>query len=375
MSWSFRIVRIAGTDVRIHVTFVLFLAWIGGAYYLSSGLEAAWDGVGLMLAVFLCVLLHEFGHAFAARAFGIRTPDITMLPIGGLARLERMPDKPSEELVVAVAGPAVNVVIAIVLIFVFGQQLHLQVLESLEDRSVPLLTKLAAVNVSLVLFNLIPAFPMDGGRVLRALLAMRMNHARATQIAARVGQGLAFLFGFAGLFGNPMLLFIALFVFLGASQEATAAQMKDLSAQLRVADAMVTQVLTLDDHATLDEAVEALLRTSQHEFPVVDDTGFVRGILTRDAMISALKRGSGATPVVDVMHRDLPFVRDYAPFEEAFSLMNTCGCPAIPVLDRHDRLVGLITPENIGELMLVQSLRKPGEIHTWRSNRRPPSSG
>lgn len=375
MSWSIRIARIAGTDVRLHITFILFLAWIGGASYMQGGAVAAQQGLGLMLSVFLCVLLHEFGHAFAARAYGIRTPDITMLPIGGLARLERMPDKPSEELVVALAGPAVNVVIALVLFGLLGSQAVVTAAEEFNDPRVPLLAKLALVNVTLVLFNLIPAFPMDGGRVLRALLAMKLSYARATQIAARVGQGLAFVFGFIGLFTSPIYIFIALFVYLGASQEATAAQMKDLSTQLRVSDAMVTQVLTLDDGATLDEAIEALLRTSQHEFPVVDDTGFVRGILTREAMISALKRTGSQTPVVDVMHRDTPFVRDYAPFEEAFSLMNTCHCPAIPVLDRRDRLVGLITPENIGELMLVQSLRKPGEIHTWRSTRRTPLSG
>src|SRR5206468_11477072 len=165
-------------------------------------------------------LLHEFGHALAARAFGIHTPDITLLPIGGVARLQRMPDQPWQELVVAIAGPLVNVVIAVVLIFVLGRHAPFEHLEDLQRPGVGMLAKLASVNISLVLFNLIPAFPMDGGRVLRSLLAMALPYSRATQIAAWIGEALAFVFGFVGLFTNPMLIFIAFFILLGAQQEA-----------------------------------------------------------------------------------------------------------------------------------------------------------
>src|SRR5437016_9212220 len=220
MRWSIKIARISGIEVRIHVTFLLFLAWIGFTYYQVGGSAAAAEGVLFILALFGCVLLHEFGHALAARAFGIRTPDITLLPIGGVARLQRMPDKPWQELAVAVAGPLVNVVIAAVLIFVLGRRAEFQSLQHLEQPGIEMLAKLASVNISLVLFNLIPAFPMDGGRVLRSVLAMTMNYARATQVAAWIGQGLAFVFGFIGLFSNPMLIFIAFFIFLGAQQEA-----------------------------------------------------------------------------------------------------------------------------------------------------------
>src|SRR3989441_7819706 len=243
-----------------------------------------------MLALFGCVLLHEFGHALAARGFGIRTPDITLLPIGGVARIQRMPDKPWQELAVAVAGPLVNVVIAAVLIFVLGRRAEFQYLQHPEQPGVEMLAKLASVNISLVLFNLIPAFPMDGGRVLRSLLAMTMNYARATQIAARIGQALAFVFGFVGVFANPMLIFIAFFIFLGAQQEAAVAQMRDLALNPPVSEAMMTRLLSLPQHATLDDAVEALLRTSQHEFPVVDEADRLLGLLTRDDMIAALKR-------------------------------------------------------------------------------------
>jgi Zn-dependent protease len=223
---SLKVASISGIDVRIHVTFLLFLAWIWLSYYRVAGLPGAVQGVLFILALFVCVLLHEFGHAFAARGFGITTPDITLLPIGGVARLSHIPDKPWQELVVAIAGPLVNVVIAAALIFVVHTSAALDQLEYLESPRFELLGKLAYVNIMLVLFNLIPAFPMDGGRVLRALLAMAMPYARATQIAAWIGQGLAVVFGILGLFGNPLLIFIAFFIFAGAQQEAAMARFR-----------------------------------------------------------------------------------------------------------------------------------------------------
>jgi len=210
--------------VRIHITFLLFLAWIWFSYYQVAGVDGAIQGVIFILILFACVLLHEFGHAFAARAFGIRTPDITLLAIGGVARLTRIPDKPWQELVVAIAGPLVNVVIAAVLIFVIRVSADLQPLEHLESPRFELLAKVASLNVMLVLFNLIPAFPMDGGRVLRSLLAMAMPYVRATQIAAWIGQGLAIVFAIYGFFGDPILIFIAFFIFVGAQQEVTMAR-------------------------------------------------------------------------------------------------------------------------------------------------------
>jgi Zn-dependent protease len=226
MRSSLKVASIFGIEVRIHLTFLLFLVWIWFSYYQVAGFAGAVQGVLFILALFACVLLHEFGHAFAARGFGIETPDITLLPIGGVARLSRIPDKPWQELVVAIAGPLVNVVIAGVLIFVIHTSASLEQLEYLENPRVELLAKLASVNVMLVLFNLIPAFPMDGGRVLRALLAMVMPYARATQIAAWIGQGLAVVFGIFGIFGNPLLIFIAFFIFVGAQQEVAMARWK-----------------------------------------------------------------------------------------------------------------------------------------------------
>lgn len=226
MRSSLKVASIFGIEVRIHLTFLLFLVWIWFSYYQVAGFAGAVQGVLFILALFACVLLHEFGHAFAARGFGIETPDITLLPIGGVARLSRIPDKPWQELVVAIAGPLVNVVIAGVLIFVIHTSATLEQIEYLENPRVELLAKLASVNVMLVLFNLIPAFPMDGGRVLRALLAMAMPYATATQIAAWIGQGLAVVFGIFGIFGNPLLIFIAFFIFVGAQQEVAMARWK-----------------------------------------------------------------------------------------------------------------------------------------------------
>ena len=351
MSWSIPIVRIAGIQLRIHVTFLLLIVWVA---------VASTSAAIFVLLLFLCVVLHEFGHALAAKAYGINTPDITLLPIGGVARLERIPEEPKQELVIAAAGPAVTAIIALSLFAVVAGR-------GAADLTGPIqgddwVVNIFKLNVFLLLFNLIPAFPMDGGRVLRALLATRMAYARATQVAATVGQAFAFLFGIIGLFGipglypaNPFLIFIALFVYLGASQEAALAQMRDVSRRFPVSSAMVREFRTLPQTATLQEAVDALLATSQHDFPVLDEGGNVAGILTRHDLIGALRKDDGSIHVGDVMRRDIPTVTTGTRFEEAFRIMQECNCPAVPVLDGMKRLVGLLTPENVSELMMVQS--------------------
>jgi len=347
MGWSLPIFRIAGIQLRIHVTFLLLIGWLAFGYYAEGGSAAAASRVLFILLLFVCVVLHEFGHAFAAKAFGINTPDITLLPIGGVARLERMPEKPTQELVIAV-----NVVIALGLFVAGGSQALLNP-STLEGGG--LIAQLLTINILLLLFNLLPAFPMDGGRVLRALLATRLSYARATQVAASIGQGFAFVFGFIGLIWNPFLIFIALFVYIGASQEAALAQMKDVSRRFPVSSAMVREFHTLPENATLQEAVDALLATSQHDFPVLDETGSVAGVLTRHDLIAALRKDDPQLRVGDVMRRDIPTVTTGTRFEEAFRIMQECNCPAVPVLDGMKRLVGLLTPENVTELMMIQS--------------------
>ena len=202
MSWSLNIGTIAGTAVRVHVTFLLFLGWIFAASWVAGGPPTAWQGLAFMVLLFACVVAHEFGHIFTARAFGVSTPDVTLLPIGGVARLERIPEAPSEEFLVAIAGPLVNVAIAIALIMLAGARVNAGDLYAVESPHTSMIDRLAAVNLFLAVFNMIPAFPMDGGRVLRAILASRMGYVRATEIAAFIGQGVAFALGFVGLFAN-----------------------------------------------------------------------------------------------------------------------------------------------------------------------------
>jgi len=350
MGWSIPIFRIAGIQLRIHVTFLLLIAWLAFTYYGSrQSPEAAFWAV-LILMLFVCVVLHEFGHALMAKAFGINTPDITLLPIGGVARLERMPEEPAQELAIAAAGPMVNVIIALGA-FAGGARFHYP--PTLEHGFI---SGVLTINVVLFLFNLLPAFQMDGGRVLRALLAIRIPYARATQVAANVGQGFAFVFGFYGLYQpNPFLVFIAFFVYIGASQEAALAQMRDISRRFPVSSAMVREFRTLGENATLEEAVDALLATSQHDFPVMAEGGSVAGLLTRHDLIAALRKNDPSLRVGDVMRRDIPTVTIGTRFEEAFRIMQECNCPAVQVLDRMKRLVGLLTSENVSELMMVQS--------------------
>ena len=366
MSWSINIGRIAGTAVRIHLTFLLFLGWIFLASWYSGGPQAAWSGLLFMVLLFACVLAHEFGHIFTARAFGVATPDVTLLPIGGVARLERIPEKPSEELLVALAGPAVNVVIAFVLMLFAGAKLDAQHLVAVESSRVAMIDRLAAVNLFLAVFNMIPAFPMDGGRVLRALLAIRLGHVRATEIAASIGQVVAFGLGFLGLFGNPLLIFIAIFVYLAASSEAQLVAMRAMSRDVPVNAAMMTQLARLAPEAHIDEAVDTLLRTSQSEFPVVDADGRLVGLLGRADMIRALKQLGPDAKVADAMTADIPTVGHRACLEEAVRLLQEKRVPGIGVVDAAGRLAGLITSETIGEMLMVREALPQGvRVGPW----------
>lgn len=372
MPWSLTVGHVYGTAVRIHVTFLLFLAWIWVAYYQRGGTGAAWEGVAFVALLFLCVLLHEFGHIFAARRYGVKTPEVTLWPFGGIARLERIPEKPSEELVVAIAGPAVNVVIAAVLLLFLGGNVGVEHIEAIENPQVSLLAKLAAANIFLVVFNLIPAFPMDGGRVLRALLAMKMSHAQATQTAASIGQGLAIGLGVLGIFGNPMLIIIAVFVFLAASGEAGQVQMKQVAQGLLVEDAMITQFETLAPTASVGDAAEALIRTTQKEFPIVDGAAHLRGVLTRDAMIRALQAQGPGAPVLEAMQADVPTVGTRTPLDRALALITQRGAPVVGVVDADGRLVGLLSPENVGEMMMLRAAQPDARFGPW-AKRSPPA--
>ena len=354
MKWSWKIGEVAGIGVYVHATFLLIIGWVVLSHW-TQGQNLATTIVGVIftLAIFGCVVLHELGHALTAKRYGIKTRDITLLPIGGVARLERMPDDPKQELWVALAGPAVNVVIAMVLYIWLQSTNSFEPLSELSMTSGSFIERLLVVNIFLVLFNMIPAFPMDGGRVLRAILAMRMNYVRATQIAATLGQGIAFLFGFIGLFSNPFLLFIALFVWIGAAQEASITQIKSALGGIPVNRAMITDFRTLNTNDKLSRAIELILSGSQQDFPVVDDSRVV-GVLTQADLLVALTQLGQDTPVREVMRRDFQTVDSSEMLESGFIRFQNSSCHTMPVM-HHGQLVGIITPENISEFIMIQS--------------------
>ncbi len=353
MSWSLSIGKVAGTVVRIHITFLLFLAWIFAASYAKAGGAEAWDSVIFMVLLFACVLLHEFGHIFTARAFGVATPYVTLLPIGGVAQLERIPEQPSQEFLIAIAGPLVNVAIAILLIAVGGAHITQDAAAAIDNSQISMIDRLAAVNLFLALFNLIPAFPMDGGRVLRAALAARLGYVRATELAATIGQFVAFALGFFGLMYNPILIFIAIFVYLAASSEAHMVALRAISRGVPVSHAMMTQFATLKPDAHVDEAVQTLLATSQGEFPVVDGAGKPIGLLARGDIIKAIKVLGPDARVADAMSPGIPTIGHRASLDDAFKLLQDKEAVAVGVTDASGRLTGLITSETIAEMMML----------------------
>ena len=354
MKWSARIGTFAGIGVYVHATFLLLIAWVAFAHWqVSQSVAAAAAGVAFVLALFACVVFHEYGHALTARRYGIRTRDITLLPIGGIARLERMPADPRQELWVALAGPAVNVVIAIGLFVVLQVTDAATPLDRLAETGGGFLERLMAINIFLALFNLLPAFPMDGGRVLRALLAIRMDHARATQVAASIGQGMALLFGFVGLFTNPFLIFIALFVWIGAGQEATMTQMKSVLEGIPLGRVMITDFRTLSSADSLGRAVDLLLTGAQQDFPVVDNRS-VTGILTRSDLLAALARKELHAPVGSVMRRDFDIADPSEMIDRVLQRLQDRDCHTVPVV-RNGDLIGLVTMDNVGEFVSIQA--------------------
>lgn len=357
MKWSFRIATIAGTEVRIHATFFLLLLFVA-ASGMAHGIGGAVVSVLLVLAMFACVLLHEFGHVWAARLYGIKTPDITLLPIGGLARLERMPRKPTQELVVAICGPLVNVLIAAAIGLFLGASMQLRPDLAFGDLG-KFWVNLMQWNLWMVAFNMIPAFPMDGGRVLRAFLAMFTDYAKATRWAASVGQAIAMLAFLAMLISgmlHPFLVLIAIFIFIAAGQEAAMVTQQEAIRGLSVRDAMLTDFRALRPNALLREAVDLLLSGSQQDFPVLDESGGFTGLLSRTKLISALAEHGPGYPAQFVVERCGDGIHPSQGLTEAMERLNASLCPALPVLDpQTGRLVGLLTAENIGEALMIKA--------------------
>ena len=354
MKWSWKLGKFAGIDVYLHATFVLLLVWIGLIHWMTGhSLEAVLSGIEFMLALFGSVLLHEFGHALTARTFGIGTRDITLLPIGGISRIERMPEKPWEELVVVLAGPAVNVVIAAVLFGFLAATKTWVPLDKLALTHGSLLERVLLANISLLFFNILPAFPMDGGRALRAFLASWMNYGHATRLAAGVGQIFAVIFGFVGLLVNPLLVLIAVFVWFWASQEAAATLMRLSFTGIPVGKAMLTDFHALREDDVLARAVELILAGSQHDFPVLDGNR-VTGLLTRTDLIAALSKHGPACRVAQAMRRDYRTIDSSEPLEDVFMRIGPAQDYAIPIT-QSGRLVGLLTSDNVAEFFMLRT--------------------
>jgi Zn-dependent protease/predicted transcriptional regulator len=354
MHWSWKIGRISGIDVYMHATFLLLVVFILFVYWMNGhNLATTLMGLVLVLAVFGCIVLHELGHALTARRYGIRTKDLILLPIGGVARLERMPERPSEELQVALAGPAVNVVIAAALFaLLFGAGIHPS-WNDLRWAGGDFLEKLMAVNLWLVGFNLLPAFPMDGGRVLRAFLATRMEYTRATQVAAQVGQAMALVFGFIGLFTDPFLVFIALFVWMGADAEASMVLMRTSLGGIPVQQVMLTDFKTLQPDDSLADAASHALGGWQQDFPVVFGD-HILGMLTREDLTRTLGEKGPDARVRDAMKREFLTVDSHDMLEHALVLLRTGRSRSLPV-EHEGSLVGMLNADNVGHFMMVQS--------------------
>lgn len=361
MKWAWRIARIAGIDIRLHITFLALLAWIAWSSYVATGtLAGVLDGVLLICLVFAIIVAHELGHALTARRFGVKTRDITLLPIGGVASLERMPDNPRQELLVALAGPAVNFVLAAVLALIclpLGYDLlpqpssDAQVVDA-QIMAVPLLVRLVWINLTLGLFNLLPAFPMDGGRALRALLALRLSDIRATRIAAGLGQAMAIVFGVVGLFVSPVLVFIALFLWIGASGEARVAEVKAVAYEVPVSAAMVREFEAVSPDLSMSAPLRRLLETGQHDFPVVSG-GRVIGMLSRESMLQTLAAHGPEISIGEVMRLVPTLLHPSDNLDDALMKVMQTG-EAIPVVDAHERLVGMLTNDSLADFLLIR---------------------
>jgi Zn-dependent protease len=368
MGGSFKIGRAFGIDVKVHWTFFLLLFFFGFAAFQGSGsVLSALVTVGMVIALFVCVLLHEYGHSLVAQKLGIRVEDITLLPLGGLARLKSLPEKPWDEVKIAVAGPLVNVVLApiffavsLALNFNLLSLTNTNILEGVQSAG-QVFGYLGLVNVALVIFNLIPAFPMDGGRVLRGLLATRLGPVRATDIASAVGQFFAVAFFLIGLLsGNFLLALVAVFIFFGASGEAQLVRQREMMRGLAVSDVMGSErrTATVTPYHNFGQVLDAVIHGYQEDFPVVDEDGNLVGMITRNEIMTAAHSPERYASVRDLMKTDVPTISPDADlFTDGQRILQESGLRALPVMDNGD-LVGMLTTDDIGQAALLRDLRK-----------------
>ncbi len=357
MRWSWRFARVAGIGIHIHATFPLLLIWVGALQYFDRrDWRDAEVGIGFVLILFAIVVLHELGHALTARRFGIQTRDITLLPIGGVARLERLPEDPKQELCIALAGPAVNVCLAILFLCLIAMGGQIARALSAPFIGANLLVNLLWANVVLACFNMVPAFPMDGGRVLRALLATRIDYVRATRIAARIGQVLAVGFAVAaGVLKYPTWVLLGLFVYFGAGREAAMVQMKSVLNGLRVGDLMITDFRTFQAEDPLGAAREQFLDGLQRQFPVLEG-GQVVGVLTGPDLAHGLEKFGPEATVGAAMEKAFPEAHPDEAAETALSRLQSSRMGMMPVTSS-GQLVGIVSAEKVRDFLMVRASR------------------
>ena len=356
--WSLYIGSYSGIKVFIHWTFWIIIGWIFMMHFeMGHGWAEGLAGALFILTLFACVVLHEFGHALTAKKYGIPTRDITLYPIGGVASLNRMPEKPAQELAVAVAGPAVNVILAgILYIFLLSTDQLLPISEIDHMSGDNFWFNIMAANVILAVFNLIPAFPMDGGRVLRAVLAFNMDKLKATTIAARVGQLLAIVFVFLGFFSNFWLVFIGLFIFLGAGAEAVQESTKSALIGYTASDVLIQKYTRLSPMETLEKAVQLLQNTQDQGFVVVENDQAI-GVLTRKELIKGLSTYGNSSRVSDIMRNDFAIVAPNTPLQQVYEKLVSNNSQLAAVLD-NGQLTGIVTVKGINEMIMVTRGRK-----------------
>ena len=365
MGNAFKIGRAFGIDIKVHWTFFLLLIFFAFLGFQEAGsVVGALITTAVIVALFFCVLLHELGHSLVAQRLGIEIPDITLLPIGGLARLKRLPDKPWDEVKIAVAGPLVNVILAPIF---FGLAFLLGV--NLSDFPQPITAQqslggvlfyLGVLNVVLVLFNLIPAFPMDGGRVLRGLLATRLGPVQATDISAAIGQLFAVAFFLLGFFSNPFLILIGVFIFFGANGEREMVRQREMMRGLNVSDVMGTKrrTETVTPYHNFGQVLDAVIHGYQEDFPVVDEDEKLVGMITRTEILAAAHSPDRYGSVRDLMKTGVPTISPDADlFKDGYRILQESGLRALPVV-KNDELVGMLTTDDVGQASLLNDLRK-----------------
>ena len=357
MKANLKLGSVSGIKIIVHWTFFFLIVWIVLSELNRGGTtESVLFNVALVLAVFACVVLHEFGHALTAKRFGINTKKITLLPIGGMASLERIPESPKQELLVTLAGPLVNVIIAVFLYFIvpLDEFMHLNFTETFDAFTnytlQSFLFYLYLVNIALVVFNLIPAFPMDGGRILRALLAMKMSRVKATQIASSIGQFIAILFLLIGLLYNPFLIIIAFFIFLGAYGENQIVQHLELLKGHQVEEAMIINMTTFNPDDSIDLVVNKIISGTENNFVVIKGHE-IKGILYHKDIIENSNKN---ILVKDIMETTFKTVKNTDDLNDIYSIVFSEKKSFIPVL-KEEKLVGVIDATNLNEYILLQA--------------------